>query len=68
MNKNLKLKGYRTMLDLTQEQMANKLNITCRSYNDKEMGKKYFKYEEMLKIKEIVKGIKPDITIDELFL
>lgn len=67
MNKNLKLKGYRTMLDLTQEQMANKLNITCRSYNDKEMGKKYFKYEEMLKIKEIVKGIKPDITIDELF-
>lgn len=39
MNKNLKLKGYRTMLDLTQEQMANKLNITCRSYIDKELGK-----------------------------
>lgn len=67
MSKNLKLKGYRTMLDLTQEQMANKLNITGRSYIDKEPGKKHFKYKEMLAIKEMVKEIKPDITIDELF-
>jgi transcriptional regulator, putative len=67
MDKNLKLKGYRSMLDLTQEQMANKLNITGRSYIDKELGKKHFKYKEMLAIKEMVKEIKPDVTIDELF-
>lgn len=67
MSKNLKLKGYRTMLDLTQEQMAGKLNITGRSYIDKESGKKHFKYKEMLAIKEMVKEIKPDVTIDELF-
>ena len=67
MSRNLKLKGYRVMLDLTQEQMANKLNITGRSYIDKESGKKHFKYKEMLAIKEMVKEIKPDVTIDELF-
>lgn len=67
MSKNLRLKSYRVMLDLTQEQMASKLNITGRSYIDKELGKKHFKYKEMLAIKEMAKEIKPDITIDELF-
>lgn len=52
MSKNLKLKGYRTMLDLTQEQMANKLNITGRSYIDKESGKSILNIKKCWRLKK----------------
>ncbi|MCK1165199.1 helix-turn-helix domain-containing protein [Streptococcus uberis] len=62
-----KLKGYRVMLGLTQEQLGNKLGITKQSYNNKETGKTAFTDKERLAIKSLVMEIKPDITIDELF-
>lgn len=61
------LKGYRVMLGLTQSQMADKLNISLQSYNNKETGKTPFNDKERLKIKSMVSEVKPDITIDELF-
>lgn len=62
-----KLRGYRVMLGLTQQQMADKLKISLQSYNNKELGKTPFNDKERLAIKSIVAEIKSDITIDELF-
>ncbi|HEM2541002.1 TPA: transcriptional regulator [Streptococcus suis] len=62
-----KLKGYRVMLGLTQKNMADKLEISLQSYNNKETGKTPFTDRERLIIREQVREIKPDITIDELF-
>lgn len=55
------------MLGLTQKAMADKLDISLQSYNNKETGKTPFNDKEKQEIKSIVKEIKPDITIDELF-
>lgn len=41
-----KLKGYRVMLGLTQQAMADKLEISLQSYNNKETGKTPFKDKE----------------------
>ncbi|QBX07915.1 putative transcription regulator [Streptococcus satellite phage Javan201] len=62
-----KLKDYRVMLRLTQQVMADKLNISLQSYNNKETKKTPFNDKERLAIKSMVAEIKPDITIDELF-
>ncbi|HFI0327342.1 TPA: helix-turn-helix transcriptional regulator [Streptococcus suis] len=62
-----KLKGYRVMLGLTQKNMASKLDISLQSYNNKETGKTPFNDHERLIIRDLVREIKPDITIDELF-
>ncbi|HEL2298224.1 TPA: transcriptional regulator [Streptococcus suis] len=62
-----KLKGYRVMLGLTQKNMADKLDISLQSYNNKETGKTPFNDKEKKVIKTIVAEVKPDITIDELF-
>ncbi|HFU3705171.1 TPA: helix-turn-helix transcriptional regulator [Streptococcus suis] len=62
-----KLKGYRVMLGLTQQAMADKLDISLQSYNNKETGKTPFNDKERLIIRDLVREIKPDITIDELF-
>lgn len=66
-NRMSKLKGYRVMLGLTQQAMADKLNISLQSYNNKETKKTPFNDKERLAIKSMVAEIKPDITIDELF-
>ena len=55
------------MLGLTQQQMADKLDISLQSYNNKETKKTAFNDKERLVIKSMVAEIKPDITIDELF-
>lgn len=62
-----KLKGYRVMLGMTQQKMADKLSISLQSYNNKELGKNPFNDKERLLIKSMVTKVKPDITIDELF-
>ncbi|MGG9992427.1 helix-turn-helix transcriptional regulator [Streptococcus suis] len=62
-----KLKGYRVMLGLTQQAMADKLDISLQSYNNKETGKTPFNDKEKKAFKIIVSEVEPGITIDELF-
>lgn len=62
-----KLKGYRVMIGLTQKELSDKLGISLQSYNNKETGKNAFNDRERLAIRDMVKQVKPDITIDELF-
>lgn len=62
-----KIAGYRGMLEMTQKQMADYLNILPQSYSNKERGDTPFKDEEKRKIKELLTPYFPDITIDEIF-
>ena len=52
-----KLKGYRVMLGLTQQAMADKLDISLQSYNNKETGKTPFNDKEKRALKTIVAEI-----------
>ncbi len=55
------------MLGLTQKELSDKLGISLQSYNNKETGKNAFNDRERLAIRDMVKQVKSDITIDELF-
>lgn len=62
-----KVKGYRNMLGLTQQEMADKLNISKQSYNRKENNKTNFNDLEKQKIKTVLQEIDEKITIDFIF-
>ncbi|MEI4310905.1 transcriptional regulator [Streptococcus suis] len=63
-----RVKGYRHMLNLSQNEMAVKLNISKQSYHNKEIGKTEFSDSEKQIIKELLKSEFPKITIDDIFL
>ncbi|NYS33560.1 helix-turn-helix domain-containing protein [Streptococcus danieliae] len=62
-----KLKGYRVMLGHTQADIASVLGITKQAYSNKETGKTQFNDREKVKIRDMVREIEPNITIDDLF-
>ncbi|MDK6804238.1 transcriptional regulator [Aerococcus sp. UMB7834] len=62
-----KIRGYRTMLGLTQTDMADKLGITKQSYWLKEHGKISFNDKDKVIILELFKAVDPTLTIDALF-
>lgn len=64
---NTKVKGYRVMLGLTQEQLGERLGCSIQSVSSKEKGKTPFNDKEKIVILNLVKTIQPNITIDELF-
>lgn len=63
----MKVKGYRNMLNMTQEQLGEYLGITKQSYHLKEVGKAQFTDQEKIKIKQLLQSLFPEITIDEIF-
>ena len=62
-----KVKGYRNMLGLTQEQMGEKLGITKQTYHNKEIGKNSFSDKEKMTFKQLLLPIFPNITIEDIF-
>ncbi|ELY5748096.1 helix-turn-helix transcriptional regulator [Streptococcus uberis] len=62
-----KVRGYRTMLGLTQKEMADELGISKQSYYNKENGIVSFRDSEKIQIKNLVVQLFPSITIDEIF-
>jgi len=68
MNSNLNLIGYRKMIELTQADMAAKLEISTRWYIKKELGQKDFSQTEIENIMKLLKVNRPSLTIDEVFL
>jgi len=62
-----KIKGYRTMLGLTQKEMAERLNISPQSYYNKENGNVAFKDSEKMQIKEMLLPLFPNITLENIF-
>lgn len=59
-----KLQEFRQKNQLTQEQMANKLNITVSHYKAIEYGQRNPSFELM----ERIKNIFPKANIDKIFL
>lgn len=62
-----KVKGYRNMLNLSQEEISSILGITKQSYYLKENGIREFKDNEKLKFKELLIPFFPEITLEEIF-
>lgn len=61
-----KVKGYRVMVNLTQEELAKKLGIALRSYQNKEQGITKFTVDELKAIKNIIAEQGVEIAIDDL--
>jgi len=61
-----KIKGYRAMLGMTQEQMAKELELSLRSYATKEKGQIAFKADELVRLKQVFKDNGLDVNIDDL--
>ena len=61
-----KVKGYRNMIGYTQKQMAEALDMSLRSYMDKENGITDFSIEKYKEIRDLfnAKGLK--LKIDDL--
>lgn len=64
---NKTLKAYRKLLNLTQKDMAEIVDICLTSYNMKEQGKQDFTQSEMLAITNHIKKTIPDVTMDDIF-
>ena len=62
-----KIAGYRVMLELTQADLAKRLKISRQAYHLKEKGNIPFKDNEKVLIRDLVKSVIPNITIDEIF-
>ncbi|AUT04835.1 hypothetical protein SPSF3K_00093 [Streptococcus parauberis] len=67
MSKNDKIRGYRNMLGLTQEQMGMKLSMSKQSYHNKEIGKYSFSDKEKLAFKKLLIPSFPNISIEDIF-
>lgn len=64
---NKKLVVYRKILNITQQDMAKKLDICLTTYNHKETGKKDFNQKEMVSITDIIREKVPNVTMDDIF-
>lgn len=59
--------GYRKMLGMTQNEMAEKLGISKQSYYKKENKKVSFTDQEKILFKNMLVPLFPSITIDDIF-
>lgn len=59
---NKKLKVYRTINEVNQEELAKMIDVTLSTYSKKETGKAVFTLEEARKLAEYF-----NTTIEELF-
>ena len=62
-----KVKGYRNMLNLSQEKLGDYLGISKQTYSLKEIGKVSFNDKEKSQLLDLFKQIDPNLTIDYLF-
>lgn len=62
-----KVRGYRNMLGLTQEQLGAKLKMTKQSYCNKENGRSRFSDTEKLAFKNLLLPVFPNISIEDIF-
>lgn len=62
-----KIKGYRKMVGLTQDQMAQELNMSSRSYQTKEQDNGKFTAAELKALVDVLGKHNLNIKIDDLF-
>lgn len=59
--------GYRKMIGMTQAEMAKQLKISEVTYRNKEKGKIPFKDFEMEIFYQLLKQVKPTVSIIDIF-
>lgn len=65
---NIKAKGYRKLIGMTQKQLANVFGISVQALRNKEREMSPYSDREKMMFKELIrKSGFPDITIDEIF-
>lgn len=62
-----KIAGYRKMLNLTQDDMANLLGISLSSYNKREKGHVDFSDKQKIIIRDIITRHFPNENMESLF-
>jgi len=62
-----KVKNFRSLLGLTQAELARLLKVTPQTVSAKENGKRQFSDEEKIKIITLVNQEYPDIRISDIF-
>lgn len=67
MIKKNKIRGYRNMLGLTQEQLGKKLGMTKQTYHNKEVDRNSFSDEEKIEFKNLLLPLFPNITLEDIF-
>lgn len=66
MKKNL-VRGYRSVLGISQSDMAKKLGMSTNTYADKENGKRFFTDIEMLKFKDLLRSRGIKVEVQDIF-
>ena len=61
------IKGYRILTGYTQQDLANMFGVTKQSISQKERGISRFSDKEMIVIRNLVKEVIPNVTIDDIF-
>lgn len=62
-----KVKGFRVMVGMTQEEMANAIGVSVRTYTNKETGKSEFTISEFKLIKDTLNNKGLNVSLEELF-
>jgi putative transcriptional regulator len=62
-----KVKGYRNIAGLTQEELAKKLEISVQCYRNKENGRVAFKDSEKIIIRDLLGQVISGIKVDDIF-
>lgn len=62
-----KVKNFRSLLGLTQAELAMLLKVTPQTVSAKENGKRQFSDEEKIMIVKLVNQEYPDIRISDIF-
>lgn len=64
---NRTLLGYRTMLNLNQKQIGERIGMSKSAYCLRETGQREFRASEMFNIMEIINEKFPLITMEDIF-
>ena len=64
---NRTLLGYRTMLNLNQKQLGERIGMSKSAYCLRETGQREFRASEMEAIMEILHSQYPSLTVDDIF-
>lgn len=62
-----KVRGYRNMMGLTQEELGDELGVTAQSISAKEKGRTRFTDREKVILLRLFKRVDDDLTIEKLF-
>jgi putative transcriptional regulator len=62
-----KVKGFRTMLGMTQIEMANELGVSDTTYRTLENNPDKFTLEQINKFLEVVKRVDPSVKAEDIF-